>query len=75
MVIEHAEFGNLREFLRDRRPLTSDCNESSTKDDSIYGRPSLTGEAAINMVDLISFCFQIARGMEYLESRKVSSRK
>ena len=70
MVIEYAKFGNLRQYLRARRPTISDYVDTST------GNSSLTEEKRkeedrTSMTDLISFSFQIARGMEYLESKKV----
>ena len=58
-MVEYAPFGSLREFLRDRRP-----NRKGETN-------SIEGEEKLTLRDLISFSYQIARGMEYLSSRKV----
>ena len=64
MVVEYAPYGNLREFLRSRRPsvistkLTNESSEDLTP--------------AITIRDFISFAFQISRGMEHLAAKKVS---
>lgn len=59
VVVEFAPHGNLRQFLRERRPSEYQHSRQS------YSGPSLT------MRDFVSFAFQIARGMEYLGTRKV----
>ena len=59
IVVEFAPYGNLRQFLRDRRP--SEYQQS---------RPSSCGPSLI-IRDFVSFAFQIAKGMEYLGTRKV----
>lgn len=61
VVVEFAPHGNLRQFLRERRPSEYQHTRQS------YSGPSLT------MRDFVSFAFQIARGMEYLGTRKVRS--
>lgn len=70
MVIEYAEFGNLRQYLRDRRPTQSEDVETSAEEVSLTEERH-KNEGVISMSDLVSFAFQIARGMEYLESKKV----
>lgn len=58
VVVEFAPHGNLRQFLRERRPSEYQQHTLSPSG------PSLT------MRDFVSFAFQIARGMEYLGTRK-----
>jgi serine/threonine protein kinase len=73
MVIEYARFGNLRQFLRDRRPTNNEFIDTSTEEDSSVDGEKRSNEEAITLSDLVSFAFQIARGMEYLETKKVES--
>lgn len=51
VVVEYASNGNLRQFLRERRPT----KEYST---------------TLTLVDLVSFGYQVVRGMEYLSLKK-----
>lgn len=65
VVVEYAPHGNLRDFLRQHR--------SSPGYEPAIGivekeRKTLTQK------DLVSFAYQVARGMEYLASRSVSSK-
>ncbi len=64
MVVEYAPYGNLREFLRSRRP--SILNTKSTGDTERL-------KPAVTIRDFISFAFQISRGMEHLAAKKVNS--
>lgn len=59
VIVEFAPHGNLRQFLRERRPSEYQHSRQS------YSGPSLS------VRDFVSFAFQIARGMEYLGTRKV----
>ncbi|CAH1996824.1 unnamed protein product [Acanthoscelides obtectus] len=60
VVVEYAPYGNLRDFLRQHRPSS--------------GYELAVGEKkekkTLTQKDLVSFAYQVARGMEYLASRR-----
>lgn len=61
VIVEFAPHGNLRDFLRQHRPSSG------------YEQPIGMVEKdrkALTQKDLVSFAYQIARGMEYLASRR-----
>ena len=62
MIVEFAPHGNLREFLRSRRPPNSGYEKP-------VGEENSTKET-LSEKDLISFSYQVARGMDYLSSRQ-----
>ncbi|KAL0134594.1 hypothetical protein PUN28_001414 [Cardiocondyla obscurior] len=62
VVVEFAPNGNLRDFLRDHRPHSSGYEPTIEQDSK--ERKTLTQK------DLVSFAYQVARGMEYLASRR-----
>lgn len=64
VIVEYAPHGNLKEFLKKHRP-TSEYEVGMTTTDEVERKH-------VSQKDLISFAFQIARGMEYLASRRVS---
>lgn len=64
VIVEYAPHGNLKDFLRSHRFGTSNY------DDMISGEKE---KKILTQKELISFAFQIARGMEHLASRRVSS--
>ena len=64
MIVEYCSKGNLRDFLKSRRPP-----------DSGYEKPIdyvINPEhVQLTQTQLVSFAYQVARGMEYLTSKKV----
>lgn len=62
VVVEYAPHGNLREFLRSRRPSVMNTKSPSNTE----------CQHAVTIRDFISFAFQISRGMDHLAARKVS---
>uniref|UniRef100_A0A8C4N580 Fibroblast growth factor receptor n=2 Tax=Eptatretus burgeri TaxID=7764 RepID=A0A8C4N580_EPTBU len=61
VIVEYASKGNLREYLRARRPTGIGY--------SFDVRPEHLGEQ-LTFKDLVSCTYQVARGMEYLASKK-----
>lgn len=59
VVVEYAAHGNLRDYLRNKRPSSG------------YERAIGQETNALTERDLVSFSYQVARGMEYLASKKV----
>ena len=68
VVVEFAPNGNLRQFLRERRPT----GEYPTTLTAVRERwPLRENGSTVTYVDLVSFSYQVCRGMEYLSSKKV----
>lgn len=65
VIVEFAAKGNLREYLRARRPPTPDYTFDVAK----------MPEEQLSFKDLVSCVYQVARGMEYLESKRVKASK
>ncbi|KAK7795804.1 hypothetical protein U0070_015936 [Myodes glareolus] len=60
VLVEYAAKGNLREFLRARRPPGMDYSFDACR----------LPEEQLTCKDLVSCAYQVARGMEYLASQK-----
>ncbi|XP_028414940.1 fibroblast growth factor receptor 2-like [Dendronephthya gigantea] len=58
VIVEYAPHGNLREYLRERRPQREEMI------------PAPQAEDILSLRDFISFSYQVARGMEYLASMR-----
>ena len=63
VLVEYAAKGNLREYLRARRPPGTDYSFDTCR----------LPEEQLTFKDLVSCAYQVARGMEYLASQKVST--
>ncbi|RZF43116.1 hypothetical protein LSTR_LSTR001294 [Laodelphax striatellus] len=63
VIVEYALHGNLRDFLRQHRP-------SSGYEPAIGGHQDIKDRTSLTQKDLVSFAYQVARGMEYLASRR-----
>lgn len=64
VLVEYASKGNLREYLRARRPPGMDYSFDTCK----------IPDEQLTFKDLVSCAYQVARGMEYLASQKVRQR-
>lgn len=60
IVLEYAAYGNLRDFLR--------CYRSEAYCEILDGK---TVAVKLTEQDLVSYAYQVAKGMGYLASRKV----
>lgn len=69
LIVEYAKYGSLRSFLRESRKVgPSSVGGDSNRNSSYLDNPD---ERALTMGDLISFAWQISRGMQYLAEMKV----
>lgn len=62
VIVEYASKGNLREYLRARRPPGMEYSYDIAR----------VSDEPLTFKDLVSCTYQVARGMEYLASQKVS---
>jgi len=63
VIVEYAPHGNLREFLREFRGVAADCSDDMQQ--------LQHNVSALSYKDLLSFAFQVARGLEYMASQMV----
>lgn len=60
VIVEYAAHGNLRDYLRIHRPVAG------------YELSTISREI-ITEKSLIAYAYQVAKGMEYLSSKKVNT--
>jgi len=70
VIVEFAPHGNLKDFLKQNRPGAP--QRRSDSDGYLDDKPLIPAQQ-LGEKELTKFAFQIARGMEYLASRRVSS--
>ncbi|KAF6317803.1 ret proto-oncogene [Rhinolophus ferrumequinum] len=72
LIVEYAKYGSLRCFLRDSRKAGPGyVGSGGSRGSSYLDNPD---ERALTMGDLISFAWQISRGMRYLAEMKLVHR-
>ncbi|XP_055976589.1 proto-oncogene tyrosine-protein kinase receptor Ret [Sorex fumeus] len=78
LIVEYAKYGSLRGFLRESRKAgpgyvggSSSGGSRGSRNSSYLDNPD---ERALTMGDLISFAWQISRGMQYLAEMKLVHR-
>jgi len=69
VIVEFAPHGNLKDFLKQNRPGAP--QRRSDSDGYLDDKPLIPAQQ-LGEKELTKFAFQIARGMEYLASRRVS---
>ncbi|XP_042192766.1 proto-oncogene tyrosine-protein kinase receptor Ret [Callorhinchus milii] len=71
LIVEYAKYGSLRNFLRESRKVGTSYLGEGNRNSSYLDNPD---ERALTMGDLISFAWQISRGMQYLAEMKLVHR-
>ena len=59
LIMEYCRYGNLRQFLKLRRSI-------------VPSKPAPVEQ--LTLFDLTSFCLQVAKGMDFLASKKVTKK-
>jgi len=64
VIVEYAPYGNLRDFLREYESVGEGSN-------AYVSRLENLPLVSLGYKDLVSFAFQVARGLEYMSSQMV----
>ncbi|XP_059177562.1 fibroblast growth factor receptor 4-like [Physella acuta] len=71
VIVEFAPYGNLRDFLKTHRPPNPTFPPMTLEYETpIFQSTESNEPKALTQKDLISFAFQVARGMEYLSTKQ-----
>ncbi|KAM3860708.1 LOW QUALITY PROTEIN: vascular endothelial growth factor receptor 1 [Diretmus argenteus] len=70
VIVEYCRYGNLSTYLKSKRTVFVHHRVSSAVQRSPPSHPRSVSNSPLFLEDLISFSFQVARGMEFLASRK-----
>ncbi|KAJ8683574.1 hypothetical protein QAD02_019366 [Eretmocerus hayati] len=71
VVVEYAPHGNLRDFLREHRSASAATSGYEAAIGQQQQQLQMAKEKkTLTQKDLVSFAYQVARGMEYLASRR-----
>uniref|UniRef100_A0A7N6FJN6 receptor protein-tyrosine kinase n=1 Tax=Anabas testudineus TaxID=64144 RepID=A0A7N6FJN6_ANATE len=75
VIVEYCRYGNLSNFLKSKREVFEHGQVSFAASTAVHKHsqrwyPKSVSKSPLFLEDLISFSFQVARGMEFLASRK-----
>ncbi|XP_064629948.1 fibroblast growth factor receptor 2-like isoform X2 [Lineus longissimus] len=70
VVVEFAPYGNMRDFLRERRPSGSGYEVPITLEQNHKLQDINDEKRCLTYKDLVNYAYQVARGMEYLASKQ-----
>jgi serine/threonine protein kinase len=71
VIVEYAPYGNLRDFLRDNRPPYDSSSRGYEEPLAMRGCEQIR-QMSLTYNDLLSYAYQVARGLDYLSTRMVS---
>lgn len=75
VIIEYCHFGNLRNYLIQKKETFKDPKDNKLPDNLNNGPLEDENGPLLTTNNLICWAFQVARGMEYLTFKKVTTFK